>query len=106
MQQTDHILFQLKIKELGEEKLLKQYSNFHAQEKQEEEQLQKFISDQTKRADQSNTGSKTSKQTFSKTKAEAGYTDRRKGIPVKTTIVSSSNYACIDRFDMLRILMI
>ena len=30
MAQTEHILFQLKIKEIGEEKLLKQYSNVHA----------------------------------------------------------------------------
>jgi hypothetical protein len=29
---TDHIKMQLKFKELGEEKLLKQYSNVHFQE--------------------------------------------------------------------------
>ena len=87
MAQTEHILFQLKIKEIGEEKLLKQYSNVHAQERKEEEELQKFISDQTKRADQSNTGSKQSKAPVSKTKAVA-HTDRRKNVPVKTTIVS------------------
>ena len=37
--QKEHIQMQLKFKELGEERLLKQYSNVHEQEKQEDEML-------------------------------------------------------------------
>lgn len=57
----------------------------HAQEQQEDEKLQKFIMDQTKRTDQSNS---VSKQT-SKSKevvAPVSNVDRRKGLPVKTTV--------------------
>lgn len=86
MAQTDHVRFQLKIKELGEEKLLKLYSNVHAEELLEEEQLQKFILDQTKK-EPSMPGTKPQ----SKTKdAEPTHTDRRKGLPVKTTVIVSS----------------
>lgn len=98
MAQTDHIRFQLKIKELGEEKLLKLYSNVHAQEREEDEQLEKFILDQTKKPEPSLPGSKPQ----SKTKeAEPMHIDRRKGQPVKTTIVSSSNKLMTKQTQML-----
>ena len=80
LQQTDFIRFQIKLKELGEEKLLKQYTNEHVKEQQEDEQLQKFILDKSKQQ-QSTTGSKNSSKV--KVQAEA---HRRKAEPHKVVV--------------------